>query len=198
MGALFSGLTSALGGIYGYLAAAGIAAILAGYGSYQVTAWAKDETISSLKLADAKAETDAVQAAKDQMARQDKVTLDSAVAEAEAQARIVTRTVTITRKVPVYVSAQSDSRCVLPNGFVQLLDAAGLQADPDALPGATGEPHDAAAGLSLSEATALLAADLGAAAANAEQLTALQGWIKEQESQAPPARSGARNAHPSP
>jgi len=83
---------------------------------------------------------------------------------------------TVIREVPAYVSESSDRNCVLPLGAVRLLDAAASGADPAQLRDhvAPGQPDDAASGITLSEAVALLAANLGRARQNASQLEHLQ------------------------
>jgi hypothetical protein len=97
-------------------------------------------------------------------------------AHAAQQARTETQIQTVTEKVPVYVSAKSDAACILPWGFVRLLDAAASGADPDLVRAAIapGQPDDAASGIALSEALTLLAADLGIARENAGQLEHLE------------------------
>jgi len=83
---------------------------------------------------------------------------------------------TIVEKVPVYVSEKSNAGCVVPWGVVRLLDAAASGASLDAAGAAIapGRPDDAASDVALSEAVALLAADLGIARQNGDQLERLQ------------------------
>jgi hypothetical protein len=83
---------------------------------------------------------------------------------------------TIVKKVPVYVSAKSDSACVVPWGAVRLLDAAasGVALDRVRATVAPGRSDDAPSDVTLSEAVALLATDLGHARQNADQLARLQ------------------------
>lgn len=97
-------------------------------------------------------------------------------AHAARQARTETQIRTVIEKVPIYVDAKSDAACILPWGFVRLLDAAASGADPDTVRAAIapGRPDDAASDVTLSEAVALLAADLGIARDNADRLTRLQ------------------------
>jgi hypothetical protein len=89
---------------------------------------------------------------------------------------------TVIREVPVYVSAASDAKCVLPWGAVRLLDAAASGADPTQLRDhvAPGQPDDAASDVELSEMVALLAANLGTARRNADQLMHLQRALTPQ------------------
>ena len=101
-------------------------------------------------------------------------------AHARAQAAGENQTRTIIQKVPVYVSAKSDSACVVPWGAVRLLDAAasGANLDDAAARIAPGQPDDAASDVKLSEAVALLAADLGIARDNEDQLRHLETAVK--------------------
>lgn len=170
-------LTNLLGGIWGYVAAAALSAALAGYGGYRVTAWAKDETISAMKLAEQKAVTDAWQRAWSEKAARDKIVHDADVAGAAQQQKIVTVTKEIVRHVPVVITPREDRRCMLPLGFVRLLDAAGLGVAPAELPGRSAEPDSADSGIPLSQATALLAEDLGDARVLRERLkNAADAW----------------------
>jgi predicted amidohydrolase YtcJ len=86
---------------------------------------------------------------------------------------------TIIQKVPVYVGEKSNAGCVINWGAVRLLDAAASGTDPDTVRAAIapGRPDDAASDVTLSEAVALLAADLGIARDNADQLGRLQAAV---------------------
>lgn len=104
--------------------------------------------------------------------------------QAEATVKVVTqyvdrvRTVreageTIIKEVPIYVTAQSDAACTLDHGFVRLHDAAAQGAIPDPAGPADASP----AGIALSTAAATVASNYTRCRENAEQLTALQGWV---------------------
>ena len=105
---------------------------------------------------------------------------DAAGAQARAAAvsdqAIQTQIQTVIREVPVHVSDASDHECVVPWGAVRLLDAAasGAELGDVAAHVAPGQPDDAASDVKLSEAVALLAADLGIARQNAVQLEHLE------------------------
>jgi hypothetical protein len=82
-------------------------------------------------------------------------------------------------EIPTYVTPLADARCTLTTGAVRLLDAAasGLPTVSLAAPGA----DDAPSGVALSQ---LVGTDLGndeAALENAEQLAALQAWVRAQQ-----------------
>ena len=106
--------------------------------------------------------------------------------QAEATVQVVTKYVdrikivretgaTIIKEVPVYVSAEADTACVLPRGFVRLHDAAAAGHFPDP----TGVADATPAGIALSTATATVADNYERCHENAEQLTALQAWIRD-------------------
>jgi len=98
--------------------------------------------------------------------------------EQAAQDRIVLVTKTIVQKVPEYVTAEADARCVVPNGFVRIHDAAAAGVPP--VPNAAGKPDDAPSGVELSSIAETVAGNYGAAHLNAERLLALQEWLKQQ------------------
>jgi hypothetical protein len=123
-------------------------------------------------LADAKAAAAALQAQAAWAARGE----TQARAHLAAQRATDIQIQTVVKEVPVYVSAISDAKCILPWGAVRLLDAAASGAATAGLRDriAPGQPDDAASGISLSEAVAVLAGNLGAARQNAGQLERLQ------------------------
>lgn len=133
--------------------------------------------IADLKLADKTAQAQALRTALALQKKQDAVTLAAALREAAVQQKIATHTVTLTREIPVYVSPRIDSRTCIPYGLVRVLDAAVLGADPAALSLPAGQSDDACAPVDASALAASIAANYGAARANAEQLGALQGWV---------------------
>jgi hypothetical protein len=107
-----------------------------------------------------------------------------AVVAANAQA--------LTKEIPAYVTPKDDAACAINVGAVRLLDAAasGLPAVPDAPSSA----DDAPSGVALST---LLGTDVGndaAALENADQLAALQAWVRAQQAAwtAPGAPGGGR------
>lgn len=173
-------LSSALGGIWGYVAAAVLSASLAAFGAYEVTAAFKDRTIGELKLADSQAMTNAVTAAKADLAARDKVTLDAAVSRATSQQKIVTQTVTITKEIPAHVTPAQDARTCITYGLVRVFDAAAGGADPDTLSLPAGQSDDACAPVKASDLARSVAENYGSARDNADQLTALQGWVRQQ------------------
>lgn len=108
--------------------------------------------------------------------------------QAEATVKVVTRYVdrvrtvreagdTIIKEVPIYVTAQSDAACTLDHGFVRLHDAAAKGIIPDP----AGPADAAAAGVALSTAAATVASNYTRCRENAEQLTALQDWVRRMD-----------------
>ena len=81
---------------------------------------------------------------------------------------------TIIKEVPVYVPAQADAACTVNRGFVRLHDAAAA----GELPTSTGDSDAAASSLALSTVATTVAANYQTCHENAEQLRALQGWVR--------------------
>jgi hypothetical protein len=180
---LFSWLGGKLGGFCALLLALGLAwqtaridgvPLLGGGLKAEVAALRSDSAARDLK--DAKTQA-ALLRARAALTAQGRA---QARAHAVQQARTETQIRTVIEKVPIYVDAKSDAACILPWGFVRLLDAAASGADPDFVRAhlAPGQPDDAASGIALSEALALLTADLGIARQNAGQLEHLEAAVK--------------------
>ena len=121
----------------------------------------------------------------------------AAVRERQAQAtvKVVTEYVdrvrivrekgdTIIKEVSVYVPVQADAACTINRGFVRLHDAAAA----GELPEPARDADAAAAGLALSAVAGTVTANYQTCHENAEQLRALQVWVREMEAakQTPP------------
>lgn len=115
--------------------------------------------------------------------------LQAELLEARASVRIVTRYVdrvqivrergaTITREIPVYVTAKSDAACAVPAGFVSVHNAAAENV-PLAQP--AGDPDAPAPGVTLSAVASTVAGNYGICHENAEELSALQSWLLERQ-----------------
>jgi hypothetical protein len=115
----------------------------------------------------------------------------AAVRERQAQAtvKVVTQYVdrvrvvrekgdTIIKEVPVYVPVQADAACTINRGFVRLHDAAAA----GELPEPARDADAAAAGIALSAVAGTVAANYQTCHENAEQLRALQTWVREMAS----------------
>ena len=106
--------------------------------------------------------------------------------QAEATVQVVTKYVdrvkivretgaTIVKEVPVYASPEADAACVLPRGFVRLHDAAAAGRVPEPAGGSDAAP----AGIALSTVAGTVADNYERYHENAEQLTALQAWVRQ-------------------
>ena len=115
----------------------------------------------------------------------------AAIRERQAQAtvKVVTQYVdrvrivrekgdTIIKEVPVYVPVQADAACTINRGFVRLHDAAAA----GALPEPAGDTDAAAADIALSTVAATVATNYQTCHETAEQLRALQTWVREMAS----------------
>lgn len=174
-----SWITSALGGVWGYAAAAVLSAAIVGSGVGYVVHRMDAATINEMKLADAKAEAAAYKQGLALQKNLDAATQLEAVAEATAQQQIVTQTVTVTKEIPRYVTVHQDAVVCVPYGFVRLLYSAERGLSPAALGLPPGQSDDACTGLKLSDLAAGLTADYGASRANSEQLDALIASVKQ-------------------
>lgn len=81
----------------------------------------------------------------------------------------------IYEQVPVYISKESDDKCILPNGFVIMHDSAVR----NELPESTGDANEEASGIKLSEATKTITLNYLKYHELVEQLTSLQSWVKK-------------------
>ena len=106
--------------------------------------------------------------------------------QAEATVKVVTEYVdrvrvvrekgdTIIKEVPVYVPVQADAACTINRGFVRLHDAAAAGELPEPARDADAAP----AGLALSAVAGTVATNYQTCHENAEQLRALQAWLRE-------------------
>ena len=85
---------------------------------------------------------------------------------------------TIIKEVPVYVPVQADAVCTINRGFVRLHDAAAA----GALPEPARDADAAAAGIALSAVAGTVATNYQTCHETAEQLRALQAWVREMAS----------------
>ncbi|WOE80819.1 hypothetical protein RZO07_06215 [Pseudomonas protegens] len=82
------------------------------------------------------------------------------------------------KEVPIYVSKAADDACVVPAGFVRVHDAGAANLPVAAGPGVA---DGAASGLALSTVAASVVDNYSQCHANAEQLKALQQWVRESQ-----------------
>lgn len=108
---------------------------------------------------------------------------------AEASVKVVTKYIdrvtvvkengdAIIREVPKFISAKSDSMCVVPNGFVLLHDSASRNEIPDA----SGSVNEGASEVKLSGIATTVAENYTTYYQVSEQLKALQEWVRVQQS----------------
>ena len=108
------------------------------------------------------------------------------IQQAEATVQVVTQYVdriqvvrekgdTLIQEIPIYVPVQADAACTVRRGFVSLHDAAAA----GELPTAPGDADAPAEGLALSAVAATVASNYQTCHENAEQLKALQDWIRQ-------------------
>lgn len=92
--------------------------------------------------------------------------------------RIQTRTVTLIKEVPTYVTPAADDRCIVPVGFVRLHDAA---ASASELPAASGGPLDAPSGVDLSAVASVVAENYGTAFQWRAEAMTWRAWYRDQK-----------------
>ena len=83
----------------------------------------------------------------------------------------------IIKKVPEYITKESDAQCVIPNSFVLLHDSAAKNEVPDASRGV----DETASGAKLSDVARTVTINYNNYHQLSEQLKALQDWVKQQE-----------------
>lgn len=84
---------------------------------------------------------------------------------------------TIIKKVPVYVTHEDSSRCVINNGFVQLWNGANKML----LPNTTTAANEGTSSVILSDVASQHAVEAELYHNQTEQLKALQGWVREEQ-----------------
>ena len=161
------------------LAAKALAAILAlglaaGGGAY-VMHRMDASALASLELGYAQAQAEAVSAGVLAQARQDAAAEGAAIAEAQAQEKIVIHTVTVKQEVVQHVPV---IHACVPYGFVRVLNDAALGRHDATDPAPVGQPDDACAPVSWDQVASDIADDYGAGRANAEQLNALEATVR--------------------
>ena len=106
--------------------------------------------------------------------------------QAEATVQVVTRYIdrvkvvrekgdAIIKEVPIYVPVEADAACTIQRGFVRLHDAAASNAIPRAPGIADASPAD----IALSTVATTLVDNYQRCHENAEQLIALQDWVRQ-------------------
>lgn len=162
------------------VAAATGATLMGNYKDAKMAAYRSD-----VQRAAAEAKAAVIAEAKAQQKAQDDITLASAMANAEAQTKIITLTNDIIKEVPRYVTVTQDARTCVTYGLVRVLDAAATGRNPADLQLPSGVTDDACAPITASALAAGIADNFGIARQNAAQLDTLIADTK--------AREAARN-----
>lgn len=126
----------------------------------------------------AKIEARAVEAARVDQTARDKISSDAAVTRAKSQARIETKTITLTKEIPVYVTAAQDRSTCITYGILRVYNDAVGQAD--AIPVPAGKSYDACSPVKASDLARGIAENFGTANDNADQLNKLEDWVHAQ------------------
>jgi len=181
-------LGSLLGGVWGYVAAAGLAAIVAGgaavwtthavdKGVYLPQVAAKQKQFDDFVLASVEAEKAAVSAALAAQKKQADLAQQQAVVAAQARQKEEDARHKIYTEVDHYVS---DSSTCITFGLVRVLNAAAAGVhDPSSLGIAPGQPDDACAGVAWRPFARDIADDYATARENADQLNRLEASVLE-------------------
>ena len=83
----------------------------------------------------------------------------------------------IIKKVPVYITKESDDRCTINNGFVSLHD----HASKNEVPEPSGSVNEDSSEIKLSTVAETVSQNYGTYYQVVEQLKALQSWIRKQK-----------------
>lgn len=83
----------------------------------------------------------------------------------------------IIKEIPVYITKDDDARCIVPNGFVLLHDSASR----NEVPVTAGRVNESASDVKISEVAGTVIANYTTYYQIAEQLKALQDWVREQQ-----------------
>jgi hypothetical protein len=84
----------------------------------------------------------------------------------------------IIKKVPVYITKESDDKCAINNGFVSLHNSSASQTK---IPDTTRDVNETASDVKLSTVATTITENYGTYYQVAEQLKSLQDWIKQQK-----------------
>lgn len=176
MSSIISLFTGALGGVWGYLIALVIGAVLSGSGVGYVVHRMDAATIVSIKLADANMALDATRQVAAMQKAQDSIAIDAAVKEAQAQQKIVTHTVTLTKEITKHVT---DTVPCVPYGAVRLLNDAATGSHTADAATSPAQSDDACAPVPWRDFVSDIIDDYGIGRQNAEQLNALESSITD-------------------
>ncbi len=109
-------------------------------------------------------------------------TISSTAGQREQGAQVTIRTVyrTIHDEIPTYIDRTAVAACTVPTGYIRLFNAGARGIDPGQVPDPSGRSDESASGVDLDTVASFTLANDAIALANAEQLSALQDWIRSQ------------------
>lgn len=183
---LISDVAGALTGWKGYALVAAVCFAAGGWGGWEARDLYSDRADGKRAEAQVRTVTRTVYVERAQADVTQRVGEQTATRQAET--RVVTRT--IVQRVPEYVTVEADRKCVLPDGFVSLHDAAAA-GDATTLPESAGGAHDAPSEIACSEALRIVVENYGDYHALAAQVTGWQTWARDQQ-----ALAGSPNPSP--
>lgn len=177
---MFTAITAWLKPYLVYVQLGLILAMLAGFGYAvdRVQAKIDASALATVKLADAQSITAATQKVAALQVKTADLAQAAVVADNTVQTKIVTRTITLTQKVPTYVS---NSVPCISYGLVRVLDAAVLQTDPGALALPAGVTDDTCTTLTADDLAKSVVTNYGIAEQNAQQLNDLVDDVQAQD-----------------
>jgi hypothetical protein len=84
----------------------------------------------------------------------------------------------VIKEIPTYVDANAVANCTITNGFVRVLNGAASGVELPLIPPGSSEFNDASAGIGLDTVAKSVVVNYSIAQSNAEQLNALQAWLR--------------------
>lgn len=161
-----SRLLALMAGWKGYAAVAALGLVAGASASWRVMAWRND-----VQVAKAAVRTVAV------VQRREQVTFDVGAKFETRRAKAGAETAKRQQEVPQHVTVQMDQDYPVPCGFVRVFNAATHGPIPDA----AGCPDDAPSDVALSAVGQVETENAGQYDQVAEQLKALQDWVRQQQ-----------------
>ena len=126
-----------------------------------------------------KAALEASKAVVSTIGKQDAATSAVEAKDADQQVKIVTNTITVVKRVPVYVKVDKAKACpTVPAGFVAIHDAAALSAEPKPM---TEDQAAQPSNKTLQDVANTVVENYGSCNAAIQKLTDLQEWVKSQQ-----------------
>jgi len=123
------------------------------------------------------AQEEAAGAARPIIVKQDKITHDVVTKYVTVRAQDEAKTIIRIKEVPIHVTEKADAACVVPLGFVRVFNDAAHGPVPPAAAGT----DDAPSGVALSEVAQASVQNAGEYDAIADQMRALQDWVRQQQ-----------------